>query len=128
MGLLDKLRGATKRGAKGVTVRIPANRQRTIYTYDGRPLAGMKAGDRFVARAVPADVEMTSIYTGATASCSEWGNVAYEYRGAVFGMGPASADEIRALMRDGYAVEVEAVVSGFDGQHGYPLVKGMYEK
>lgn len=108
------------------TYRLPADHEATIYTYNGEPLRGIAPGTRFVIRAVPADVVMESAYTDYVASTTDYGNIAYEYNGQIFGMGKSHAEAIERLMRNGYAVEVEAYISGFDGERGFPYVKGLF--
>lgn len=109
------------------TYRVPADGERVIYNYDGACLAGLRQGDRFVVNPIPADVTIKSVYTGYTTSTG-LGDVAYVYKGQVFGMSAAYAKEIRDIMRLGYIVEVEARITGFDDELGYAKVMGMFGK
>ncbi len=109
------------------TYRITPLEEHVIYNYDGACLAGLKTGDEFVVNPIPADVRLKSVYTGFTTSTRQ-GDVAYVYKGKVFGMSAFCAKEIRNLMRKGYIVEVEARIVGFDDQFGYAKVMGMFGK
>ena len=108
------------------TYRMPAEHEATIYTYNGAPFKGLQANTRFVVSAVPADVEMCSMYTGTITSTFDFGDVAYSYNGQVFGMGKSHAEAVRNLMRAGYRVEVEAYIRGYNAEHGYPMVVGLF--
>ena len=108
------------------TSRLPASHESTVYTYNGIPLQGLGANDRFVITAVAADVRLPSMYTGRVASTADFGDIAYEYNGQVFGFCSSHADAVRRLLMGGYRVEVEAYISGFDETYGYPKVRGLF--
>lgn len=108
------------------TYRLPAEHEASIYTYCGAPLAGIPTNARFVVAAVPADVTMTSIYTGLTSSTGNYGDIAYEYNGQIFGFCSSHAEAVRNMMTAGYRVEVEAYIRGYDGMKGFPYVVGLF--
>ena len=110
---------------KGV-YRLPPDHESSIYTYDGTPFNGMKVGTKFVIAAVPGYVQMTSIYTGTTTEIGDFGNIAYSYNGYIFGFASSHAEAIVKMMKAGYRVELEAYISGYDGQQGFPMVKGLF--
>ena len=108
------------------TYRMPPEKDKTIFTYNGEPFKGMRQGVRFTIAAVPADVRMPSMYTGTVASTKDYGDIAYEFNGQIFGFCSAHAEAIRKLMLAGYRVEVEAYISEYDMQQGYPKIRGMF--
>ena len=107
------------------TYRIPAEHEARIYTYNGTVFQGLPKDTRFIVTAVPADVQMVSIYTGTASSSTDFG-VAYSYNGQIFGFGSSHAEAIKQMMLGGYQVEVEAYISGYDGQQGFPKVVGLF--
>ena len=108
------------------TYRLPAEHEANIYTYNGMPFRGLRQNTRFVVTAVPADVQMTSIYTGLTASTGNYGDIAYEYNGQIFGFCSSHAEAVRNMMMAGYRVEVEAYIRKYDGEKGFPYVVGLF--
>lgn len=106
--------------------RLPAEHEANVYTYNGEPFAGLKVNDRFLIYAVPADVEMVSAYTGKRSATGDYGDLAYEYNGQIFGLSNSHAEAVRKLMQAGYRVEVEAYISGFDMRAGFPKVCAMF--
>ena len=108
------------------TYRIPAEHEATMYTYNGMPFNGLPTNTRFIVTAVPADVQMTSIYTGTVATTHDFGDMAYAYNGQIFGFCSSHAEAVRKLLMNGYNVEVEAYISGFDGQQCFPKVRGLF--
>ena len=122
LGAIDAARGVQDAPA----YRLPAENRKTVYTYDGTPLKGLRVGERFVMTAIPGRVDMKSRYTGTPASTRDRRNVAYAYGGKAFGMCAAHAPAIYKLMDNGYTVEVEAYVDGYDGKLGYPKVVGLF--
>lgn len=106
--------------------RLPAEHEANVYTYNGEPFAGLRVNDRFLIYAVPADVEMVSAYTGKRSATGDYGDLAYEYNGQIFGFSSSHADAVRKLMQAGYRVEVEAYIRGFDTSQGFPHVVGLF--
>lgn len=106
--------------------RLPAQHEAQVYTYNGEPFGGLKVNDRFLIYAVPADVEMVSMYNGKRTTTNDYNDVAYEYNGQIFGFASSHADAVRTMMRAGYRVEVEAYISGFDKNAGYPKICGLF--
>ena len=93
------------------TYKVPSEHEATVYTYNGTPLQNLKSGARFIITAVPADVTMTSIYTGTTASTTDYGDIAYQYNGQIIGFCKSHAEAVRKLLCSGYRVDVEAYIS-----------------
>lgn len=106
--------------------RLPADHEAKVYTYDGAPLRGLSLNERFVITAIPGDVTMTSVYTGATASTTNYNDIAYAYNGEVFGFASSHAEAVKKLIMGGYRVEVEAYIRGYDGERGFPYVVGLF--
>lgn len=121
LGAIDAAKGTSSQ-----VYRLPAEHEATVYTYDGNPLKGIPTGERFVIEAVPGRVTMTSKYTGITTSTDDFDNVAYSYKGKVFGMASSHSPAIKKLMKHGYRVEVEAYIRGYDGTRGFPYVVGLF--
>ena len=108
------------------TYRLPATHEAKIYTYNGTVFQGVPRNTRFIVTAVPADVQMVSIYTGVVHSTLGYNDVAYSYNGQIFGFASSHAEAVKKMMLGGYQVEVEAYISGYDGQQGFPKVVGLF--
>lgn len=106
--------------------RLPAEHESNIYTYNGTPFKGVPANTRFVVTAMPAEVRMESIYNGSASATVDRGDVAYAFNGQPFGFASSHAEAVRKLMQNGYIVEVEAYISGYDGELGFPKVRGLF--
>ena len=103
-------------------VDIPRGPVRTkIYTYDGRPLAGLAVGEPFMLTVVRGESSMESVYTG-----TDWqAEGAVAYGGSPIGFladykGHSAA--IAALARRHRRVTLWASIEGYDDAMGYPLV------
>ena len=108
------------------TYRLPAKHEATIFTYNGTPFRGLTANAHFIVTAVPADVQMVSMYTGNITNTSDYDDVAYAYNGQIFGLSSSHGAAIKKMMLNGYQVEVEAYISGFDGNAGFPKIRGLF--
>lgn len=108
------------------TYRVEPRKSRTVYTYNGSPFVGIEPFERFVIAAVPANVAMTSAYNGRTSTTAEFEGLAYEYNGQVFGFCSSFADDVERLLRAGYRVELEAMITGFDEKLGFPYIQAFF--
>ena len=111
--------------AKG-TYRLPAEHEGKIFTYYAEPLKGLKTNERFVLEAAPADVTIVSQFTNAEARTEDYGDIAYAYNGLVIGLSSSHAAAVRKLLMNGYRVEVEAYISGYNMEKGFPYVTGLF--
>lgn len=78
----------------------------TVYVYDARPLPRLGVGDSFVARVVPGDVVLESIYTGTVTDTSGF-CAALSYRGGVFGATSGRLKCLKEIAARGVPVAVE---------------------
>lgn len=99
----------------------------TIYTYNGTPLRKLRVGDTFEATARLGDYTLKSMYTGMVANTRDFGDVAYSYKGEIFGMSGERADEIKKLMRKGKTVTVMARIKSVNRRYGYPVIDGYFD-
>ena len=110
---------------KGV-YRLPAEHEAKIYTYYAEPLRGLKVDERFVLEAAPADVSIVSQFTNALVNTEDFGDIAYAYNGLVVGLSSSHATAVKKMLLKGYRVEVEAYISGYNTEYGFPYVTGLF--
>ena len=108
------------------TYRLPAERNKKVYTYYGEPLKKLKVGEHFVLEAVPADVSIISQYTNAEVSTEDFGDIAYAYNGLIVGLSSAHAPAVKQMLMKGYRVEIEAYITEYDKDYGFPYVYGFF--
>jgi len=106
--------------------RLPAEHESKIYTYYAEPLKNLKQNERFVLEAAPADVTIISQFTNTVTRTEDYGDIAYAYNGLIIGLSSAHAEAVRKLLMGGYRVEVEAYISGYDPNRGFPYVCGLF--
>lgn len=106
--------------------RLPAEHEAKIFTYYAEPLKGLKVDERFVLEAAPADVTIVSQFTNAVVNTEDYGDIAYAYNGLVIGLSSSHAVAVKKLLMSGYRVEVEAYISGYNMEQGFPYVTGLF--
>ncbi len=97
----------------------------TVYTYDGRPLKGVRVGSTIRLVFVEGTHKMESIYTGTVAE----GNVAVAYKGRLVGFISANRNsDLMASVRDNLGpLSIQAIVDGrSDG--GWPEITLHYNR
>ena len=108
------------------TYRLPAEHEGKIFTYYAEPLKGLRPNERFVLEAAPADVTIVSQFTNAVVNTEDYGDVAYAYNGLIVGLSSSHAAAVKKLLMMGYRVEVEAYISGYNIDYGFPYVTGLF--
>lgn len=114
-----------------ISVRVPnvapldipmdGNCNNTVYTYDGRPISGIKKGEVFRLDLVPGDVPMRSIYTGYEAIIEYNHNLCVSYRGLAIGYYGGSLRKMVKESVDIYGhVTIAVIHNGFDTTDGWP--------
>lgn len=106
--------------------RLPAEHEAKIFTYYGEPLKNLRVEERFVLEAAAADVSIISQYTNAEVSTEDYGDIAYAYNGLIVGLSSSHASAVKQMLMKGYRVEIEAYISGYNTDYGFPYVTGLF--
>lgn len=86
--------------------------ERKIYTYDGRPMKGLRTGSYIVLDVIREDVMMESIATGTVWDTNEFGDVALGYHGEAIGFLGVPRRGFELLFEAGYAPTIKAKKTG----------------
>lgn len=104
--------------ARACQIVFAGNCERTIYTYYGNPLRGLRVGETFYADVV---TRPTILRSGLTDGVWDTGRegVALAYRGKIFGATSVLGDTFKELARNNYAITVACKITGWYAE-GYP--------
>lgn len=104
-------------------VNIGGDYENTIYTYDSRPLKGVRKGQTITVETYCGDCTMESIHTGMTWDSLELGDVPVMYNDQIIGFTTVPRSQVIKAAQLGYALRFKAKCYGM--LEGYKGVKEM---
>ena len=98
---------------------VGGNHERTVYVYDGRPLANVQIGQTIPIETYCGDCRMRSIYTGAEWDSTEMGDAVVMYKDQIIGFTTIPREKVLEAAKLGYAFRFKAkcigMLEGYDG-------------